>query len=428
MQSEQGSREGPGEGLDQGTRHPLLGGRGANSEGRRLFAPLPPILSLKGRGCSISIMRHPLARLRARRLHARPFARLLLACTASLLLYFTLFGAILDRPLSYGYLRHEIDARLARGATVEGQKLVILAGSNGPYSHRCATIGPLLHLPCVNAGVAVGIGLDYLFLRWHPLLHPGDVVYMPMEEAQYVRSRAANALGPDAAIMLRHDHATLAGLRPRRWLGALFSYDLRGALMAIIETTLVAGGFHDPRAVAVGESNAMGDHVGHTEALAQANAAELDAIEPYHPTAAQIRAGYGSVLIARFLDWSQAHGVRVIGGLPTGFNDSPIPDATIAAIHAIYTAHGALFLELPNRSRYPRSAFFDTADHLNETWQVVHSIAVAGGLAPLVGVIVGRRDADLTPDNPNPAIASSAEGAALLRPTAVTALPPATIP
>jgi len=306
------------------------------------------------------------------------------ACAASILLYVACFGAILDRPLSFGWLRHELDARLARGAAIEEPKLVILAGSNGPYSHRCEIIGPLLHRPCVNAGVAVGIGLDYLFARWRPLLHPGDVVYMPMEEAQYVRDRAANALGPDAAIMLRHDRATLARLPPRRWLGALFAYDLRGALMAAIETALAAGGFHDPRAAVDGKSNAMGDHIGHTATLALANAPALQSATPYHPTASQIRTGDGSELIASFLDWAHAHGVTVIGGLPTGFDDSPIPAATVAAIRAIYARHDASFLELPNRSRYPRSAFFDTADHLNETWQAVHSIAVARGLAPLV--------------------------------------------
>lgn len=310
--------------------------------------------------------------------------RLLIACFASLLLYVACFAFVLDRPLSYGWLRHEITARLARGAAINGAKLVILAGSNGPYSHRCAIIGPLLNLPCVNAGVAVGIGLDYLFSRWRPLLHPGDVVYMPMEEAQYVRDRAANALGPDAAIMLRHDRATLAGLPPQRWLGAVFSYDLRGALMAAIETALAAGGFRDPRAAVTGESNPMGDHMGHTAALALMNASALQSAKPWHPTAAQIRAGYGSLLIAGFLDWSAAHGVTAIGGLPTGFGDSPIPDATIAAIRAIYETHGALFLELPNRSRYPRDAFFDTADHLNESWQAVHSMAVACGLAPML--------------------------------------------
>ena len=93
---------------------------------------------------------------------------------ASLLLYFVLFGLLLDRPLTLGYLRHQLDMKVARGASLHGPKLVILAGSNGPYSHRCETIQPILHLPCVNAGVAVGVGLDYLFARWKPLLHPGD--------------------------------------------------------------------------------------------------------------------------------------------------------------------------------------------------------------------------------------------------------------
>ena len=235
-------------------------------------------------------------------------------------------------------------------------------------------------MPCVNAGVAVGIGLDYLFARWKPLLHPGDVVYLPMEEAQYVRDRSATALGPDAAIMLRHDHVTLAKLPPDRWLGAMFVYDLRDTLMALIETALVAGHFHDPRAAATGESNAWGDHIGHTAALAAASIPVLAATQPFHPTAAQIRAGYGSVLIARFAEWAHAHRVRVIGGLPTGFADSPIAEDAIAVIRAIYTAHGGRFLELPNHSGYPRIAFFDTAEHLNETWQVVHSIAVAHGL------------------------------------------------
>ena len=365
---------GPGQAL--GATPPFAwdgdGGSGTHGRHPRDPGPFPPAPAHNGKESLASCHR------------PTPLIRLLLACAASLMLYFACFGLVLDRPLAFGWLRHEIDARLARGAAIDGPKLVILAGSNGPYSHRCAIIGPLLHLPCVNAGVAVGIGLDYLFARWRPLLHPGDVIYMPMEEAQYVRDRAANALGPDAAIMLRHDRATLAQLPPRRWLGALFSYDLRGALMAVIETALAAGGFHDPRAAFDGTSNAMGDHVGHTAALALANAAALRSVRPYHPAAAQIRAGYGSVLIARFLDWARAHGVTVIGGLPTGFDDSPIPNATIAAIRAIYDSHGALFLELPNRSRYPRGAFFDTADHLNETWQAVHSLAVACGLAPLV--------------------------------------------
>jgi len=307
--------------------------------------------------------------------------RLAAACLASLLLYVVLCAEVLDRPLTLGFLRHELDAKLARGAALHGPKLVILAGSNGPYSHRCETIEPILHLPCVNGGVAVGIGLDYLFARWRPLLHPGDTVYLPMEEAQYVRSRTATMLGPDAAIMLRHDRATLLHLTPDRWAGALFATGLRDALVAPVEMALVAAGFRDARSALEGGTNAWGDHTGHTAALGMASQAVLAAETPWHADAAAIRDGYGSSLVAQFIAWARVHGVRVIGGLPTEFADAAMPDATRAAIRQLYLAAGVRFVELPNRSTYPRAAFFDTPDHLNQHWQMIHSAALAHALA-----------------------------------------------
>jgi hypothetical protein len=310
--------------------------------------------------------------------------RLVLPCLASLLLYAALFGAMLDRPLAHGFLERQIDTRLARGAAIAGRKLVILAGSNGPYSHRCETIEPALGVPCVNGGVAVGIGLDYLFARWAPLLRAGDVVYMPMEDTQYTRTRAATASGPDAAIMFRHDQATLAALPPRRWTGALFAFDLRSGLMSLIEHALVLLRFRDPRAETIGISNAWGDHIGHSEALAAASRAGLATLRPTEPGARQIAGGYGAALIGDFTRRMSARGVLVIGGLPTGFADVPVPDATLAAIRAVYEANGGRFLELPNRSRYPRAAFFGTVEHLSEPWQIAHSAVVAAGLARML--------------------------------------------
>lgn len=307
--------------------------------------------------------------------------RLILACGASLILYAVVFGWLLDRPLAYGFLNAQIQAKLARGAAITGPKLVILAGSNGPYSHRCETIEPILHMPCVNAGVAVGIGLDYMFARWRTLLHPGDVVYLPMEEAQYTRTRAATDVGPDAAIMFRHDWRTLAELSPTRWPGALFSFDLRYAIMALIERALVADGFRDPRANVEGRTNHWGDHVGHTLARAAGDRAMLAAAVPFHATADAVRNGYGAALIATFVRWGQAHDVRMIGGFPTEFADSPMPADTRTAIRAVYTENGGEFLDLPDRSRYPRTAFFDSPDHLAEPWQIVHSRILAAGLA-----------------------------------------------
>jgi hypothetical protein len=306
--------------------------------------------------------------------------RIMLACVASFALYAVAFGFLLDRPLTLGMMRARIDANLARGAAISGPKLVILAGSNGPYSHRCETIEPIIGRPCVNAGVAVGVGLDYLFARWEKLLHPGDVVYLPLEETQYTRSRAASELGPDAAMMLRHERGTLWAMPPRRQVAALFSSDLRAAVMSLIETAMLFGGFHDPRAAAVGSTNAWGDHVGHSTALAAASQSVLVAADPFHPSAAQITAGYGTTMVSDFLHWAAAHGVRAIGGLPTGFADSPISDPSFAAIRAIYRDGAADFLELPNRGRYQRSDFFDTPDHLNEAAQIRHSVAIGEAL------------------------------------------------
>ncbi|HET6183029.1 MAG TPA: hypothetical protein VFA03_05485 [Acetobacteraceae bacterium] len=305
--------------------------------------------------------------------------RLLLACLASLALYAALFGCVLDRPLAYGFLSAQLDAKLARAAAIAGPKLVILAGSNGPYSHRCAVIAPIIGRPCVNGGVAVGIGLDYLFARWEPELAPGDIVYLPMEEAQYVRPRSAEEVGPDAAIMFRHDWRTLARLAPGRWLGAFFAFDLRYAVMAAIEQSLVASGFHDPRAAAEGGMNEWGDHVGHTAALGAASQAVLARADPVHPSAVQVIEGDGAAEIASFLRWAGAHGVRAIGGWPTHFADSPIPPGTQAAIRDLYLENGAAFLDVS--AAYPRTAFFDTPDHLNEEWQIVHSRRVAQALA-----------------------------------------------
>ena len=226
----------------------------------------------------------------------------------------------------------------------------------------------------------MGIGLDYLFARWQPLLRPGDIVYLPLEEAQYTMTQAASRLGPDAAIMLRHDWDTLARLPSDRWAPAFFSFDARALVMSLIEMALVAAGFHDPREAATGGTNAWGDHVGHTAAMAEANQAMLALIAPQHASAQQVETLAASQQVAVFLDWARDHGVRAVGGFPVGFDDSPIPEDTKAAIRALFEAHGALFLDADQLGRYPRRDFFDTADHLHETAQIAHSVAIARAL------------------------------------------------
>ena len=299
-------------------------------------------------------------------------------------LYALAFACVLDRPLSLGTLRRALDAKLAYAAGLPRPKLVILAGSNALFSHSCAIIGAMLDLACVNGGVAQGLGLDYQFALWKPLLRAGDIVYMPMELQQYVVRPGAARAGPDAAIMLRHDRATLVHLGSARIIAAVFSSTAEDAVLSLVEAAAL--GLHPAFALAsFTETDAAGDGIGHTLARAAANQRFLAGLHRADPAPAAIAAGYGAVEIARFLDWAQGHGLRVVGGWPTEFADAP-PDPRLAATLAgFYRAHGAGFFPLPSRGRYPRADFFDSQDHLATECQARHSIAVALGLSLVLG-------------------------------------------
>jgi hypothetical protein len=307
--------------------------------------------------------------------------RLLRNALLSLLLYLLVFACIIDRPLSLGLIRLEIQQKSARLAALPSPKLVILAGSNAPYSHSCAVIGAMLGLPCENAGIAVGIGLDFLIRQYGPSLRAGDIVYMPMEFAQYDNSRIQNDTGPDGAILLRHEPALLLTMPPSRILASAFSQSFPDLLESAVEMPMAR--LISPAQTLAAEYDVQGDRVGTTLATAKpALFGDLSAPPlPYAP-------GYGAEIIASFIRAETARGVIVIGGLPTGFSTAPPPPAEIAAIRALYLANGGRFAMLPNHSRYPPADFYDSPDHLAQPCQYRHSIAIARRLAAVLHIPV----------------------------------------
>jgi hypothetical protein len=313
--------------------------------------------------------------------------RLLLCCCISIALYLTSFALVLDRPLSLGLIRLEMQQKLARGARLPSPKIVILAGSNGPYSHSCRVIGAMLHLPCENAGIAVGFSLDDLFARWAPLLHRGDIVYLPMETQQYTITRAQNDLSVDSAILFRDHRALLWRLGPQRALASAFSNRLTDGLEAVIEMLAHGAGYGHRRAKLAVQFDRQGDRIGTT--LLTADPQFLALLHRSEPSPMAIRNGYGRQIIARFVRTEQAAGVRMIGGLPTDFDTVKLPGTDIAAIRATYTKNGGMFLITENHSRYPRTDFYDSEDHLAQPCQYLQSFAVARGLGRLLHRPVG---------------------------------------
>jgi hypothetical protein len=308
--------------------------------------------------------------------------RLAAFCGLSLLLYVFMFGFVLERPLSLGLLQAEIAQKTKRVASIGSPKLVILAGSNAPFSHSCVVIGAMMNMPCANIGVAVGIGLDNLFLGYAPYLQAGDVVYMPMETNQFIITRAQNRTGVDAAMLLRHGRAMLRRLPPDRTLGALFCCTLADALESVAEMPIAAAHWMRPALMLASQFNAEGDRI--NADLANANKALLAIPPPAPPAADAIRDGYGARLIGNFVAMESARGVIIIGGLPTQFQDVDLSPAAIAAMREVYTRNGGRFVTLPNHSEYPRADFYDSKDHLAQPCQFAHSIAIAGVIAAVL--------------------------------------------
>jgi len=308
--------------------------------------------------------------------------RLILCAAASLALYFAAFAFVLHRPLSVGLLRLEMDQKLARGARLPSPKLVILAGSNAPFSHSCRVIGAMLALPCENGGVAVGIGLDDLFARWAPLLHRGDIAYLPIEIQQYDITAAQNRMDMDGAWLFHRNRPLLWHLGAQRTLAGAFGSTMPDALESLAEMTAHAAGLGHRRSMLAAQFDRQGDRIGTT--LATADPGFLATLHRTEPTPRAIAKGYGATEIARFVRQESARGITIIGGLPTDFDTVRLPAADITVIRRIFITNGGRVLILPNHSRYPRADFYNSEDHLAQPCQYLHSIALARALAPIL--------------------------------------------
>ena len=314
----------------------------------------------------------------------RYFVQLAAACALSLLLYLLLFGFVVSRPMVIDGSLQMMNRKLAYARATGHPKIFIIANSNARFSHSCAVLERSLHRPCVNLGVAGDIGIDWTLAAARPMLARQDLVYMPIEYDIYSRPRQQMLTGMDAAYRFRHDKTSLLERGPEGVVRAAFMFGLPTLVQSVGEMGLNAAGVH--RRFGLDTLNKQGDETGHDGVRALPYLSVVSAAPENLPN---IRTLFDSpdgsqAAIAQFLDWCRAHGIVVVGGLPTVFDDAPVPDAAIARLRNFYAQHGGAFLVLPSKSQYPRSAFYDSGYHLRESWQRRHSALLAESLAPLL--------------------------------------------
>ncbi len=293
----------------------------------------------------------------------------------SISLYCAVF-AVVQRPLVVGEVVRQLDARLNYAGKLPSPKLLIFAGSNGRYSHACTPLAAPLGLPCVNASVGVGIGLDFQLDIWSRHLHAGDVVYLPLEYGQYRSSQSEMEGGLQHALWVHYWREQLWERPPERIFKAWFSFDLSWLIQGLLEMSLQHAGV--VRRGSAGGHTAQGDVRGHDQQAALAYKAFVRGARA-EPTAVPERSAAIQALTG-FLDTARERGVLVVGGLPTIPEGVSLREDDIQKLRQLFQQHGHRFVVLANRSQYPLDCFYDALYHLRQECQLAHSAMVGRAL------------------------------------------------
>ncbi|WP_041279356.1 hypothetical protein [Desulfobacula toluolica] len=68
---------------------------------------------------------------------------------------------------------------------IMGEKIILLAGSNILFGVDSQKIARAFHMPVLNYGVNAGIDLPYTLETAKKVVHPGDIILMPLEYPMY---------------------------------------------------------------------------------------------------------------------------------------------------------------------------------------------------------------------------------------------------
>jgi hypothetical protein len=318
--------------------------------------------------------------------------QLLFAAALSVCAYLLVFVFIVHKPLTIGisgdYLNFKIHYLAAHA---DERKIIILAGSNGRFSHRCEVIEKISGFPCANMSIAAGWSLPWQLSLYKQYFKRGDVLYMPVEYRGHGQN---HSVGEEAPYRVAYERSGLTTLSPSDALHTLFVFDIRFLVSGIGEMALRHAGVQ--RRFSVETLTPQGDERGHDDAKAIAYKGLIAQLPvPEVPEASFVSESDWTDIV-EILDWAKTAGVRVVGGLPTIVEDAKIPDNAIPFLRHLYESYGQCFLVLPNRSIYPKPFFYDALYHLSETHQIAHSEL----LAPYLAEVATTGRCPQSPDTP----------------------------
>ena len=313
----------------------------------------------------------------------RNIKSLFLAGTISIILYLLIFNFVVKKPLSLGFMFEAYQKKMAYAKKAKSPKVVIVAGCNGFFSHRCEVMEKIVGMPCVNVSTTAELSIDFQLAKAKEILFKGDIALLPIEYSTYTSDSKTIESSVANVYMTMYDKKMLRQYGWKRRINSSVYFNLKFLISALGEMGLRAAGVS--RRFSMDTLTPQGDMKDHTEEKGRAYRKFMVSEDQPAPKKGFLQRKFqGELIVDDFLVWAKANGVMVVGSLPTVFNDYPVSDEVVQRIRDIYLERGHEFILLPNRSQYDRSCFYDTAYHLNERCQITHSISVAHALKKLL--------------------------------------------
>lgn len=290
-------------------------------------------------------------------------------------IYFGLVEWQLGAPTTSSYWSFDLNTRkYARAASIPGPKLLIIGGSGALFGINARSLESELEVPTVNLSTHAALQIAYILSLARTAAHPGDTVLLALEYELYdggnaTMSRWADPLFIDF-LMARDpayfrslpvgDQFNLTMRLSRDRLERGLKNKLRPPPPPMFENYTV----YDSKNV-----DEYGDMTGHARA----------SIPSGIPAEFEIRAALANGLsntqsgmteVREFIDWTNAHGVRVLATFPN-LCASPVyftlqAQGTAKKITDFYQSNETLVVGDYRDVLLPRSDFYDTSYHLTE--------------------------------------------------------------
>jgi hypothetical protein len=268
-------------------------------------------------------------------------------------------------------------------------KLVLVGGSSTFFGLSARQIEDTLHIPTLNMGLGVSMGLPYMLNLTRKAAAPGDTVLLAFEYELYFR-------GNDLRHWADHGFVSYLCARDSQYFRQLPLLDQARLTLGLPMRRLRTGierHFHPRPATVYQQYSAYdiaavddrGDVTGHTANrrpfLTPDKVFAVEAFTKGLPSQAT-----GFDVLAQFFAWAKEHNIRVLATYPPVYKlpqyDGPITQTSLRVIQNFYHQHHVPLLGNPQNNFYPGDHFFDTGYHLTQEAAHRHTDAVIQLLSP----------------------------------------------